>query len=123
MLSRRHNQLLFVATTVALLGASTLAWSQTAGGVLSVGGYRIAGTVVSKTDGHPLSRVRVVLANVEDQRNPRSVMTGDSGNFVFSNLAAGKYSLLGAKRGFNPGHYDEHGPYSTAIVTGANLDT
>ena len=123
MLPQRHNQFVFAAATVALLGLSSLARAQTARGDVTASGYRIAGTVVSKTDGHPLSRARVVLADVKDQRNPRSVITGDNGSFVFSGLATGKYSLLGAKRGFNNAYYDQHGPYSTAIVTGANLDT
>jgi len=106
-----------------LLGVWRLASAQAAPAVLGSSSYRIAGTVVSKADGHPLARTRVVLANVKEQKIPLSLVTGEDGKFVFSGLPAGKFSLLGAKRGFNTTHYEEHIPFSTAIVTGANIDT
>ena len=60
---------------------------------------------------------------VKEQKTPLSLVTGEDGSFVFSGLPAGKFSLLGAKRGFNSAHYEEHIPFSTAIVTGVNIDT
>ncbi len=87
------------------------------------GGYRIAGTVVSKTDGHPLALARVVIRDVKNQQNFQSLITSEDGKFEFSGLPAGKYSLEGAKRGFISGNYDQHDQFSTAIVTGAGLDT
>ena len=45
------------------------------------------------------------------------------GKFEFNGLAAGKYSLVGAKRGFVTSAYDQHDQFSTAIVTGAGLET
>ena len=45
------------------------------------------------------------------------------GVFVFTNLAAGKYSLEGARRGFITSAYDAHEQYSTAIVTGGEADS
>jgi uncharacterized surface anchored protein len=86
-------------------------------------GFRIAGTVVSKTDSHPLARARVTIGDVKDTRNFRSVVTADDGKYEFNGLPAGKYSLTGAKRGFITANYDQHDEYSTAIVTGAGLDT
>ena len=85
--------------------------------------YRIAGTVVSSTDGHPLARARVTLSDVKNSRKPLSVLSGENGSFAFSGLAAGKYSLQGAKRGYPIHGYEQHDFYWSAIVTGAGLDT
>ena len=87
------------------------------------GGYRIAGTVVSKADGHPLARARVFVSNVKDQKSVQSIVTSDDGKFEFSGLPAAKFSLAGARRGFINSAYDQHGQFSTAIVTGARIDT
>src|SRR5437660_7519786 len=83
------------------------------------GGYMIAGTIVSKTDGHPLAQARVTVRDVKDPKKFRSLVTAEDGKFKFSGLPAAKYSLEGAKRGFIPAAYDQHDFFSTAIVTGA----
>ena len=85
--------------------------------------YTIAGTIVSKTDGRPLARARVSIANVKDLQHSLLLITGDDGVFSFTNLPAGKYDLEGAKRGFINGGYEQHEMFSTAIVTGAGIDT
>jgi hypothetical protein len=85
--------------------------------------YRIAGTVVSKIDGHPLSRARVVIRDAKNPDNFHAVITAEDGKFDFPGLPAGKYGLEGAKRGFIPAGYDQHDQFATAIVTGAGLDT
>ena len=85
--------------------------------------YRIAGTVVSSADGHPLARARVTLSDVKNPRKPLSVLSGEDGSFTFSGLAAGKYSLQGAKLGYPIHGYEQHDFYWSAIVTGAGLDT
>lgn len=87
------------------------------------GTYRIAGHVVSSTDGHPLARARVTLSDVKNARKPLSVLSGKDGTFAFSRLAAGKYSLQGAKRGYPIHGYEQHDFYWSAIVTGAGIDT
>jgi hypothetical protein len=51
------------------------------------------------------------------------MVTSDDGKFELSGLPAGKYSLEGAKRGFISAGYEQHDQFSTAIVTGAGLDT
>ena len=86
-------------------------------------GFRIAGTVVSKTDNHPIAGARVILANTKARQQPQSGIVSDDGKFEFVGLPAGKYSLSGAKRGYASAGYDQHDQYSTAIVTGAGLDT
>src|ERR1700730_3421140 len=110
---------------LCLVEARAFAAPQIAGPQTTItgGGYRIAGTVVSKTDAHPLSRARIVVGDAGDQRKFQSVVTSDDGKFEFSELPAGKYSLEGAKRGFVSAGYDQHDQFSTAIVTGAGLDT
>ncbi len=93
---------------------------QLAGGV---GHFRIAGIIVSAQEGHPLSRARVSLRDVRNRQNQIFMITGDDGRFEFRNLPAGKYSLNGAKRGYISAAYDQHEQFSTAIVTGAGVDT
>src|SRR5215831_4878816 len=85
--------------------------------------YRISGTVVSKTDGHPLDRARILLRDSKSRKEPESFVTSADGKFSFENVSAGKYALEGLKRGFVTAAYDQHDQFSTAIVTGASLDT
>ncbi len=87
------------------------------------GRFRVAGIIVSASEGHPLSHARVSLQDVKDRQNQIFMITGDDGHFEFANLHAGKYSLVGAKRGYISAAYDEHEQFSTAIVTGAGVDT
>jgi len=86
-------------------------------------GYRIAGTVVSKTDGHPLGRARITIRDAKDQQKFQFIITSENGKFEFGGFPAGKFSLEGAKRGFLSASYDQHDQFSTAIVTDAGLDT
>lgn len=100
----------------ALVALSPLAKAQT-------GGYRIAGKVVSSTSGAPLSQARVTIASVQDRDETKSLITGDDGTFAFTNLAAGKYSLSAARRGFIESSFEQHENFSTAIVTGGDADS
>ncbi len=110
---------------LCLLGVHSRIAAQTASvpQTHSLNGYRIAGTVVSKTDGHALARARVTVRDAKDPQKFESVVTADGGKFEFTGVPAGKYSLTGAKRGFITASYDQHDQYSTAIVTGADLET
>src|SRR5215475_10367483 len=84
--------------------------------------FRIAGTVVNRQDGSALDRVRVILRNVKDPKDVQSLLTGEDGRFEFR-TRAGKYALHGAKRGFISSDYNQHEQFSSAIVTGAGVDT
>ena len=86
------------------------------------GPYRIAGTVVNAKNGNPLSRCRVTIGAVTNRQSVLSVITNDDGRFEF-HVPAGKYSMGAAKRGFITSSYNQHEQFSTAIVTGADLDT
>lgn len=85
--------------------------------------FRIAGIAISSTTGTPLAGTRVSIFETKSPRNAQWMITAEDGRFAFANLTAGKYSLRGARRGFIPTTYDQHGQFSTAIVTGANVDT
>lgn len=81
------------------------------------------GTVVSRSDGHPLDRTEVALVDVKNRKNVHAIITNEDGRFLFEGLPAGKYSLSGGRKGYIGAAYDSHEQYSTAIVTGAGLDT
>jgi hypothetical protein len=87
------------------------------------GEYRIAGTIVSKSDGHPLEHATVAVIDVKNRKNVQVMITSADGRFLFQGLAAGKYSLEGRRQGYIDAAYDSHEQYSTAIVTGADFDT
>lgn len=87
------------------------------------GGFRIAGKVVNALGGTPLARVRVTITDAQSQQNTLSAITTEDGRFQFLQIPAGKYGLDGAKHGFIPASYQQHGEYSTAVVTGAGFDT
>jgi protocatechuate 3,4-dioxygenase beta subunit len=106
--------------SLAVFAAQSSAAAQTQS---SSAALRIAGTVVSSTGGNPLGRVRVTIADARNPQNRQSMITSEDGRFEFKPVSPGKYSLQGAKRGFITASYDEHEQFSTAIVTGAGLDT
>jgi Carboxypeptidase regulatory-like domain len=118
--------LLLLMITLCLLGVCRAASAQVANApqaANTTSGYRVAGTVFSKTDGHVLARARVVLRDVKNPQNFGTRITAEDGKFEFNGIPAGKYSLGGSKKGFISGNYDQHDFFSTAIVTGAGLDT
>lgn len=86
------------------------------------GPFRIAGTVVSAKGGNPLARCRVTIADSKNSGSVKFVISGDDGRFEF-HVPAGKYALEGAKRGYITAAYNQHERFSTAIVTGADVDT
>jgi len=51
------------------------------------------------------------------------VLTTDDGRFIFTSLKRGKFSLVGARRGFILTRYEQHEQFSTAIVTGPGLNS
>jgi hypothetical protein len=85
--------------------------------------YRIAGRTVSAADGHPLQGATVLIVNTKTQQQVASTLAGEDGTFAFMDLPADKYSLQAVKTGYLASAYDQHENYSTAIVTGAGLNT
>lgn len=114
---------------IAAIVASALAFhanvdcaAQNSGADSSEAGFRIAGTAVNSLNGNPLALARIILRDVKHPQDAQSLLTGDDGRFEFR-APAGKYSLHGAKRGFISSDYDQHEQFSSAVVTGAGLDT
>ena len=87
------------------------------------GGFRIGGRVVNAKTGSVLAQARVTITDTENPQRTLSMTTNEDGRFEFNGVTAGKFALQGAKRGFIRGAYDQHEQFSTAIVTGAGLDT
>jgi hypothetical protein len=92
-------------------------------GTRNTAAYRIAGRVVSATDGHALPGATVSIGNVRGGDVEASVAAGEGGTFAFEEVAPGKYSLFRQRRGFIGATYNQHDQFSTAIVTGAGIDT
>jgi hypothetical protein len=90
---------------------------------LSGGTFRIAGRIVDAKTGYPIPRARVSAIDTSNPQRAVSMMSSEDGRFEFSGLPAGKFALEGAKRGFIRAAYDQHDQFSTAIVTGAGLET
>jgi len=86
-------------------------------------GFRIAGTVVSATGGQKLAQVEVTIADTKQPASTATMVTGEDGLFHFENLAAGKYLLVGKRRGYSQQSFNQHFQYSTAIAVGLGLDS
>ena len=65
----------------------------------TVGTGSIAGTVVVEGAGTPVRRARVTLTGVE-VRVPRTAVTSDNGQFSFTSLPAGRFSMSVSKAGY-----------------------
>src|SRR5690349_3175487 len=106
----------------ALLPANAL--SQQAADPPHVGGngFSVAGVVLQSGTSQPLKHVQVSLISVEHRETQLSCITTANGQFAFSGLAAGKYSLQAQLHGFVQA-YRGNEDYSTAIVVGPNVDS
>jgi uncharacterized GH25 family protein len=120
---RMATLLVMIVLLIGLLQSSVAQEAKTSRTAGAGDTYRIAGTVVSKTDGHVLANARVTVSDTKNSQKVESVVTSEDGKYEFTGLPAGKYSLSARKRGFISAAYDQHEQFSTAIVTGAGLDT
>jgi hypothetical protein len=82
----------------------------------------VAGVVLQRGSNQPLKHVQVSLVSVEHREEQLSCLTPDSGQFAFSGLPAGKYSLQAQLHGFVQA-FRGNEDYSTAIVVGPSLDS
>jgi hypothetical protein len=124
MLRLRHRKLSTVWVMTWLLCQACAMLAQAPNAELSqipTGAFRIAGTVVNAKLGNALARSRVTIADVKNRQSTQSLITSDEGRFEF-HVPAGKFSLTGAKRGYITASYNQHDQFSTAIVTGADVD-
>ena len=84
---------------------------------------RIGGTVVDASSGAPLAHAQVTISAQGVRDSTQTALTDDGGNFVFENLAAGRYTLFARRKGYVQQFYKEHEQFSTAIVVGPELNT
>jgi hypothetical protein len=85
--------------------------------------FRIAGTIVSAIDHHPLQRAAVEILTTDESKVIQSTTSDEYGHFAFTNVAAGTYTLHGNARGYLTTSYQEHDGFNTGILTGAGVDT
>ncbi|HEY6274293.1 MAG TPA: carboxypeptidase regulatory-like domain-containing protein [Terriglobales bacterium] len=81
----------------------------------------ISGTLVDSVSGQPLARARVAIAPVSERDNLTTVITGQDGNFSFSGLMPGKYTLTAQARGYLTQSFDQHDRFASSIVVGPDL--
>lgn len=85
--------------------------------------YRIAGTVTNAVTGDAVAGATMTLRAGQPRETIQTVVTDANGHFELQPVEAGKYSLIGLRRGYITEAFDEHGQYSSAIVTGDDQDT
>jgi hypothetical protein len=85
-------------------------------------GYSVTGIVLQRGSHQPLKHVQVSLTSVEHRNRQLFYITPDNGQFVFSGLTPGKYSLEAQLHGFTQA-FRGNEDYSTAIVVGPALDS
>lgn len=83
--------------------------------------YPVGGKVISQADGHPVARASLKLLSIPERKLVQSTVSVEDGTFAFHLVSAGKYELQGEALGFTTTIYDQHGGFSTAIVTGSSV--
>ena len=104
----------FFLVPLFLLAAS-LAYAQTT--------YTVSGTVTSALDNHPIQRATVELLATETYNVVQTVTADELGHFTFSAVPKGAFALRGETPGFLQSLFQQHGAFSTAVVTGASVPT
>jgi len=85
--------------------------------------FRISGVLVDAITGEPLGQARVSLTDTRNSTRHASMITPEDGRFALDAVPPGKYFLYAAKTGYIAAGFNQHGQFSTAIVTGPGLDT
>ena len=85
--------------------------------------FRISGIVVNGVNGQPVPRAQVSIGSPKLPDSPRVTTAAEDGRFLFENLPAGKYQLSARRKGYVQQAYKQHEGFSTAIVTGPDLNT
>src|SRR5581483_15289 len=85
-------------------------------------GFAIAGQVVRHADDHPVRGARVSIAPVEQRDRRVFCRSGENGQFSFSGVSAGKYSLAVTDHEWSQA-YKQFDYFSTAIAVGPGLDS
>jgi hypothetical protein len=110
------------AKPLILIAALSLVLTNPAAAQSSTPGFTVGGVVVQGASNQPVRRARVTIAPVENRQHNLSVATGSAGEFSFSGLPKGKYSLEVESHGTVQGFHQNEG-FSTAIAAGPGLDS
>ena len=86
-------------------------------------GFQISGALVDAVTGQPLAHARVAIAPVTQRNDFTTVITGEDGRFLFSNLAPGKYALAAQAHGYLLQSFNQHEQFSSSIAVGLELDS
>src|SRR5512146_370300 len=86
-------------------------------------GFQISGTLVDATSGQAIAHARVAIAPVTQRDAFTTVITGEDGHFLFSNLAPGKYTLVAQAHGYLLKSFNQHERFSSSIAVGPDLDS
>ncbi len=120
LLKRRRQRLLFGLALVLTLSCVAQQVPSRAPGAAK---YRISGKVVNALTGEVLPGAVVSLGPAQGEDTIDSVRTGETGEFRFEGLHAGKYALRAEARGFSRQGFDEHDGFFTGIVAGGVVDS
>lgn len=86
------------------------------------GKFRISGKTVNAVTGQVLAGAEVSISKAEQLDSVlQRMLTNDDGSFSLAGLEPGKYLLVGQRNGFSRQSYDQHGPFSSAVVVGPGL--
>lgn len=80
--------------------------------------YTIGGTVVNALNGDPVRAARFTLTLQADGSQVATTTSDDNGHFELHVALAAKYQLRASHPGFTTAFYEQHGSFSSAVVTG-----
>ena len=86
-------------------------------------GFQISGVVQNSITGQPISHARVAIAPTTQRDFNTTIVTGEDGQFVFRNLAPGKYSMRAQRRGYLTRFFNQHDQLASAIAVGPELNS
>lgn len=81
-------------------------------------GFEISGRLINSVTGDVVRGASLELAAVTQRQDVQHLAAAADGSFEFHNLAPGKYSLGVQAPGFPNQLFEQHGPFSTAVVVG-----
>lgn len=116
MMMPRRCTVFFVVLAATISVAQSAAPAKT-------NGYRIAGLLVDRITGLPLGDATVLLSPIAERQDQLSFRTAADGNFLFSGLPPGKYSLGAKRHGYRLQGFEEHEFFATAIAVGSGIDS
>lgn len=86
-------------------------------------GFQISGVLQNSITGQPITHARVAIAPTTQRDSYTTISTGEDGQFVFRNLAPGKYSMRAQRRGYLTRFFNQHDQLSSAIAVGPELNS